>query len=523
MSLPVLVERHSGGDNEPVHRVRSERRWWENRTLLAATAAIALAAAGLLTLFRVDDPAARIGRSRNPGGGDGRRPESEAKVEPEPINTEFRGLTTFRGNATRTYYGAGPVPSHPVILWEYPASGGLCSTSVDQSGSRVWCGTGWTGQPNVVEMPSGQTQVRFGAYDRGVHILNARTGRQAMRTFFTGDLIKGTVTSDPDGLPLLYTGSRDNYLRVLALDRGRTPVELWRLGSESAPNPLWNNDWDGSPLVIDDYLLVGGENSWFYVVKLNRGYDGRDRVTVLPKIKAVVPGYDEELLAALPDGNVSIEGSVAYDDGVAYFANSGGLVQGWDITHVLGGGGKVRRIFRFWTGDDTDASVVIDDEGFLYVASELERLTSRASEVGQLMKLDPRRKRAPLVWSIPIPGDGGEGGMWATPALYGKTLFATTNSGRLLAVNRDRGRIAWEIELPGPLWSSPVVVDDTLIVGDCSGVLHAYDVRMPLQGPPRELWTISLPGCIESTPAVWKGKIYVGTRGGKMYGIGDQR
>ncbi len=112
--------------------------------------------------------------------------------------------------------------------------------------------------------------------------------------------------------------------------------------------------------------------------------------------------------------------------------------------------------------------------------------------------------------------------MRATPALHGNALFAPTNSGRLLAVNRERGRIAWELQLPGPLWSSPVVVDDTLIVGDCAGVLHAYDVSRPLNGRPTELWTVSLPGCIESTPAVWKGMIYVGTRSGKMYGIGDR-
>jgi hypothetical protein len=500
------------------------RPWWRSRVFIIASSAILLLVAAALVWRGGSDGAAeshsRPGLRR--GGGDDDTVSRPPALDPQPINTEFEGLTTFRGNATRTYYGAGPVPRHPQILWEYPASGGMCSTSTDEGGARVWCGTGWTGQPNVIEM-NGKVQVRFGAYDRGVHTLNGRTGRELLETFFTGDLIKGTVTSDPDGFPLLYTGSRDNYFRVLALDRGPAPVELWSLSSESAPSPLWNNDWDGSALVIDDHLLEGGENSWFYVVKLNRGYDRRGKVKVAPKIKAMVPGYDDQLLAELGDDNVSIEGSVAFDDGVVYFANSGGLVQGWDVSGVLRGAKRVRRVFRFWTGDDTDASIVIDDKGFLYVASELERLLPRALRVGQLLKLDPRRKKNPLVWSIPVPGDGGDGGMWATPAVHGNALFATTNTGRLLAVNGDRGRIAWEIELPGPLWSSPVVVDDTLIVGDCSGVLHAYDVRRPLKGPPRELWSVALPGCIESTPAVWKGMIYVGTRAGKMYGIGDRR
>jgi outer membrane protein assembly factor BamB len=450
--------------------------------------------------------------------------ESAAVPTPEPINTAIDGLTTFRGNATRTFYGEGPVPQDPEILWRYPASGGMCSRSSDEEGTRTWCGTGWTGQPNVVHTDRG-VEVRFGAYDRAVHVVSGRTGRDLYAPFATGDLIKGTVTSDPDGYPLLYTGSRDDELRVLALDRGDRMVELWSLSSDTAPNPVWNNDWDGSPLIVDDYLLEGGENSWFYAVKLNRGYDANGRVTVHPRVRMVVPGFDQRLFSDLGDTEVSIESSVAFDvrAGVAYFANSGGLVQGWDVSRVLAGGREGRRVFRFWTGEDTDATVVIDEEGFLYVGSELERFTARAEEVGQIVKLDPRRRKDPVVWSIPVPGEGGDGGVWATPGLYEDAVFVTTNTGRLLAIHRDRGRIAWEVELPPPTWTSPVIVDGVLIVGDCAGVLHAYDVGSdPLNGPPEERWSVDLGGCIESTPAVWRGMVYVGSRGGAVYGIGDR-
>src|SRR5439155_6695413 len=48
-----------------------------------------------------------------------------------PINTAFPGLTTFRGNASRDYYGDGPVPSDPVIDWQYPATGKMCLLSID--------------------------------------------------------------------------------------------------------------------------------------------------------------------------------------------------------------------------------------------------------------------------------------------------------------------------------------------------------------------------------------------------------
>src|SRR5581483_9712763 len=82
-------------------------------------------------------------------------PPSPTAATPGPINTSFPGLTTFRGNASRSYYGEGPVPAHPEIVWRYPTSGGLCMQSSDQDGVRTWCGTGWTGQPNVIEHPDG--------------------------------------------------------------------------------------------------------------------------------------------------------------------------------------------------------------------------------------------------------------------------------------------------------------------------------------------------------------------------------
>lgn len=472
------------------------------------------------------EPARRDARPASVGGS----PESPVPgptitPEPEllagPINTAFAGLTTFRGNATRTYYGEGPVPRKPTVLWRYPDYGGLCSRSSSGGKTKLWCGTGWTGQPNVVEHEN-EIQVRFGAYDRGIHILDGLDGEPLKDTFTTGDIIKGTVTTDPDGYPLLYSGSRDNNFRILALDRGSAIAELWRLPADSAPSQVWNNDWDGSALIIDDHLLIGGENSWFYVVKLGRGYDAQGKVVVNPETRMLVPGYDDELFAELGDQEVSIENSPAFRDGVVYFANSGGLVQGWDISGVLSGGKKYERVFRFWTGEDTDASVVIDDEGYLYVASELERFNARGAEVGQLMKLDPTNPDDPVVWSKPVPGEGGDGGLWATPGLYEEALFATTNTGRLLAIDRATGKKRWEIDLPPPTWTSPVIVDGVLIVGDCSGVLRAYDVSEPFRKPEKALWKVKLEGCIESTPAVWKGMIYVGARGGAMYGIGDQ-
>ena len=520
--------------SERLHARRRRTRISFSGFLIALIAVTASVAGWRLHLFGGGDatrPAARDGRGGGieiPGGATvtpSPTPTPSAPALPAgpgPINTKIAGLTTFRGNATRTYYGQGPVPKDPKIIWRYTggSAGDLCSSSENKGETKVWCGTGWTGQPNVVEW-KGKTQVRFGAYSGAVHVVNGATGEDMKRPFQTGDIIKGTVTSDPDGYPLLYSGSRDNYFRILALDRGKRMEELWKLSADSAPNQVWNDDWDSSPLVIGDYLLEGGENSWFYVVKLNRGYGPDGKVKVDPQVRAVFPGYDDQLFADVGDQEVSIENSPAFRDGIVYFANSGGLVQGWDVSAVLKGGKKVERVFRYWTGEDTDATVVIDEDGFLYAASELERFNARSEEAGQLVKLDPSKPDDPVVWKKRIPGNGGDGGIWATPGLHAETVFVTTNTGRLLALKMENGKKRWEIDLPPPTWTSPVIVDGVLIVGDCEGNLRAYDVTDPTKKPD-QIWKVKLEGCIEATPAVWKGMVYVGARGGAVYGIGDE-
>ncbi len=449
-----------------------------------------------------------------PGATTSTTPTTAPAVQEPASGFATPGLLTFRGSATRNYYGEGPVPTDPTVLWRYPREGGMCAESAVGDEVKTWCGSGWTGQPSVFERDD-RTWVVFGAYDRKIHFVDYDTGEDIIPPFETGDIIKGSVTVDPDGLPLVYSGSRDNELHVIAFDRPE-PTELWTLHADDVSPTMWNDDWDASPLVLDDYLYEGGENSQFHIVKLNRTTGDDGLVQVAPELVFNTPGWDDELTAALTtrQNDVSIENSVAYSEGVVYFANSGGLVQGWDVSG-LAEGVEPTRVLRYWAGDDIDASIVIDDEGFLYVGVEKERGNARAEEVGQLIKLDPRQPDDPLVWSVP-----DSAGFWATPALHADIVIAASDGGTVYGVDRQTGEVRWTFPLPPPTWQSAVVVDDTLIQGDCEGGLHAYDVSDTGVAPPR-LWTVELEGCIESTPALWHGRLFVGTRGGSFYAIGD--
>jgi len=412
------------------------------------------------------------------------------------------------------------VPFDPVVLWQYPDSA-MCGPSTVDGETDTWCGTGWTGQPVVWTRPDGVTEVIIGAYDHSVHFINADTGEATRAPFPTGDLVKGSGTLDPDGYPLYYFGSRDNNLRILALDRG-DPVELWSVNANIVRG-MWNNDWDSNPVIIDDIMFEGGENSYFFAFKLNRGYDADGHVTVDPHPLVEVPAFTDDLVRTFGRAQ-SIEGSVAIYENRVYWANSAGRVVGLDLSQIDDGVAPV--VFDYWDGDDTDATITIDSEGMLYLGIELEKFNARSEEVGQVIKLDPYTDGDPLVWGVAVPpaSSTDDGGVWATPALGDGVLYVATHPGKLLAIDTETGEVTWSDEIGWHAWSSPVIVDDTLIQSvNCGvgGALRAYDLSDPRQ--PQEIWqTDAVGGCIESTPAVWRGRIYVGSRDGYFYAFGEK-
>jgi outer membrane protein assembly factor BamB len=98
-------------------------------------------------------------------------------------------------------------------------------------------------------------------------------------------------------------------------------------------------------------------------------------------------------------------------------------------------------------------------------------------------------------------------------------VYGATQPGELLAVDTDTGEVTWREEIGWHAWSSPVVIEEELVVATCTGELRAYSLADPRR--PSPTWTLRLSeACIESTPAVWNGRIYVGSRDGKFYAIG---
>src|SRR3546814_14367677 len=122
----------------------------------------------------------------------------------------------------------------------------MCRSSLNLGETKVWCGMGWTGQPTIVERED-RTWAIFGGYDGHIHFMDASTGERILPDVVTDDIIKGTPTIDPDGFPLVYPGSRDNYTRVIAFARSRQHKGLMKPHAEAIRPPPPHDHENASP------------------------------------------------------------------------------------------------------------------------------------------------------------------------------------------------------------------------------------------------------------------------------------
>ena len=136
------------------------------------------------------------------------------------------------------------------------------------------------------------------------------------------------------------------------------------------------------------------------------------------------------------------------------------------------------------------------------------------------MKIDPRRADNPWSGRSTTTAIGGQRrGHLVDARRHGDIVVTTTNAAGRRPRSRH-GRSAWEFELPGPVWQSPVIVDDASSRVTASACCAAYDVSDTPSSPPLK-WQLEIGGCIEATPTVWDGRIYFGTRAGGFYAVGD--
>ncbi len=470
--------------------------------------------------------------------------------------TDLQGVITFRGNNFRnaSNYGTADVAEEELeILW-----------SIDSGTLTRWTGSGYTGQPLIVQWDDSMRQVMnlypekkakqdlveviYPTMDGKVYFIDLEDGTLTRDPIEMGFTVKGTASIDPRGYPILYVGQSignsgdasrdDSSLHIYSLIDGS---ELYKYGfSEKDPfsyRDSWQA-WDSSPLVAadTDTLVWPGENGILYTFDLHSSFDvSVGAVTVSPdepvKYRYTTPeNGDDALFKTQPDVRLyGIESSAVAYMNYLYFTDNGGWLQCVDLN-------TMSPVWVQDVTDDSDATMVLEEDGenvYLYTGSKLDRSLAEGAATGNAYARKIDAMNGEVVWEVPYECyavDGTESGILASPLLGGEGLdgmvFYTVaaagageNAGLMVALNKETGEEVWRIGMEYYAWSSPVPV----YTDDGTGYLIQCDSggNMMLVGGENGdvLDTVSLEASVEASPAVFGDVAVVGTRGEKIYGV----
>ncbi|WP_096435287.1 PQQ-binding-like beta-propeller repeat protein [Alteribacter populi] len=447
------------------------------------------------------------------------------------IYTEISGVLNFRGGPYRDSPSFGRIDAEQMKIensWSFRTG-----FNPDWGG-----GAGWTGQPAIVKWPDDVrkmmnivdefkendefVEVIQGSLDGNIYFLDLETGKETRDAITVKNPIKGSLSIDSRGYPLLYVGDG-------VPQHGRVGFYIYSLidgellyhipGVDAFAYREWGA-FDGSALINreTDTMVVGGENGVFYRVKLNTHFNKDEgEITIDP---------EEHKLRYQVDGNAyqGIENSVAVHKNLAYFADNGGSIVAVNLQ-------TMKPVWALPALDDTDATVVlevIEDVPYLYTGSEVDNVgRDGESYIRKIHGLtgEVLWKQSYTAFYYP----GVVGGVLATPVL-GKeniedmVIFTVARhneryAGIMIALDKKTGEEVWTWEMPHYAWSSAVDVYDEdgngyLIQADSQGNVHILD------GNSGELLdNMNFGYNIEASPAVYNNSIVFASRGGEIHRV----
>jgi outer membrane protein assembly factor BamB len=441
--------------------------------------------------------------------------------------TLLKGITTFRGGPWRNSASYGVIEKRPDSL--------KISWSFNTASTGEWGGgAGWTGQPSVVQWPDSVrkimnlnedvktkpdfAEVVFGSLDGNIYFLDLETGKPSRKAINIKNPIKGSVSIDPRGFPLLYCGQGIPETKVIGF-RIFSLTDQKVLHFINGIDPFALRGWgafDGACLINrkTDMLHLGGENGILYALKLNTKFDSTGtKISVSPK--ALKYRYNSGY-----KNQKGIENSVVLFQDKVYHADNSGYIQCFSLK-------TFQSLWIVHNEDDTDASLVLKPENgipFLYTGSEVDKqgdkgfsFIKKINGVTGETVWERKFECRSVLGAHPV-----NGGMLATP-LIGKmkadqtivitlSRYKSMQKGLIVALDQKTGKTIYETSLDNYSWSSPVDIYDKggnmyIFQADSKGYVMLLDGENG-----KLIYKKKVADLFEASPVVFNNKIIIPSR-----------
>jgi len=284
------------------------------------------------------------------------------------------------------------------------------------------------------------------------------------------------------------------------------PLEMvWEYSANAAFGP-------GSPLLLDNRILVGTRKGEIHTVELESGR-GRgfkrmgDVIEGTPVISEgfmyVPTAWGKRVLIAFDlkkgvskwrlTGIPFSTSLVVFDDVVV-----GVDVEGNVRAHLKSDGSQ-KWSLSLGENQSAKASPLLVGEDRMFVATDMG--------MGHMIDLSTES----ILWSLNLGAP-----VYNAPASSGENIFVSTTRGHLMKIDATTGELLWTIVADNTMvrMGPPAVDGTSVFVGGTDGRFRSVDSST---GAIR--WDVQLPDVVSSAPLVSGGYVFVGTLGEELYGF----
>ena len=321
---------------------------------------------------------------------------------------------------------------------------------------------------------------------------------------------------------IVYTGSRDG--RVVAINAS-SESQKWDYSLAVPSSGLSCDQSSGSaaiyatPIVDGDLVYIGSYVGEVYALTIDRGTER----WVYPRTGSIGAIVSSPVIA-----NETI-----------YISSSDGMVYALDTTH---GDEK-------WKSDEPLADklwtspTVVGDR--LYVSTFDGHIYTLSLETGELLdwsfESEAGFASSPVVyedtiflgsfdrhlyavrigsaepeWTFPQEKPAGNW-FWASPVVSEGIVYAGCLDGKLYAIDAKTGEKLWEFNAGNPIVSSPVLMDNLLIMVDESGTVYVFDLDGELANEAVPWRTIPIGADVRSSFCAQEGLVYIRGEDNQLY------
>jgi outer membrane protein assembly factor BamB len=307
---------------------------------------------------------------------------------------------------------------------------------------------------------------------------------------------------------IVYVGSRDG--RVVAINAS-TQSRQWDYAFASTT--IYT-----TPIVNGDLVYVGTYSGQVYALTIAQGTDR----WVYPRTGSIG----------------AIVGSLVIANETIYISSSDGRVYALDTTYGDLKWKSERLADKLWT-----SPTVIGDT--LYVSAFDGHIYALSVETGELLdwsfKSQAGFASSPVIyedtifvgsfdrhlyavkvgsdepmWEFPQEKPAGNW-FWASPIVNEGIVYAGCLDGKLYAIEAETGRRLWEFDAGSPIVSSPVLMNNLLIVIDESGTVYVFDLSVEIGNEVVPLKTISIGADVRSPFCAQEGLVYIRGENNSIY------